>query len=83
MQMKIVNRLLQRISNVPRMLAPGTRVMDSVGRVHSVENLEAEARLAVRRSPATKWIKWLEAIASLSISDENVYEIKTPWCIKT
>jgi hypothetical protein len=55
MQMKIVNRPLQRISNVPRMLAPETMVVVSVGSVQFVEKIEAEARLAVRRKLASKW----------------------------
>jgi hypothetical protein len=53
--MKIVNRPLQRISNVPRMLAPETMVVVSVGSVQFVEKIEAEARLAVRRKLASKW----------------------------
>jgi hypothetical protein len=54
MQMKIVNRPLQRMSNVPRMLAPETMVVVSVGRVQFVEKIEAEARLALRRRLASK-----------------------------
>jgi hypothetical protein len=69
MQMKMVKRPLQRISNVPRMLAPETSVVDSVGRVHSVEKVEAEARLAVRDSLIIKWPKWREGIVSQSCFD--------------
>jgi hypothetical protein len=53
--MKIVKRPLQRISNVPRMLAPETMVVVLVGSVQFVENIEAEAGLAVRRKLASKW----------------------------
>jgi hypothetical protein len=53
--MKIVKRPLQRISNVPRMLAPETMIVVSVGRVQFVSKIEAEARLAVRRKPESKW----------------------------
>jgi hypothetical protein len=61
--MKIVNRPLQRISNVPRMLAPETMVVVWVGSVQFVEKIEAEARLAVRRKPASKWFIWFETMA--------------------
>jgi hypothetical protein len=44
MQMKIVNKLIQRISNVSRTLVPETSVVVSVGKVQFVENVEAEAK---------------------------------------
>ena len=57
MQMKIVNKLLQRISNVPRMFADVTSVL---------ENLEAETRLGSRsKNPATYWSRECRTISIL------------------
>jgi hypothetical protein len=42
--MEIVNKPLQRISNVSRTLVPETSVVVSVGKVQFVENVEAEAK---------------------------------------
>ena len=66
MQMKIVNRPLQRISKVPRILAPETSVVISVGKVQFVENVEVEARLEMRRSLITRWFGRLKNIFSIS-----------------
>lgn len=68
MQMKVVKRPLHRISNVPRMLAPETRVWDSVGSVQCVVKVEAEARLAVTRnvkSLIVMRVRGVEVIAAL------------------
>jgi hypothetical protein len=54
--MNIVNKPLHRISNVPRTFVDVTTVVDIVGSVHSVENLEAETRLgAASKNHTTKW----------------------------
>jgi hypothetical protein len=42
--MEIVNKPLQRISNVSRKLVPETSVVVSVDKVQFVENVEAEAK---------------------------------------
>jgi hypothetical protein len=47
----IVNKPLQRISNVPRMFVDVTRVLDCVGRVQLVENVEAETRHSKNPAP--------------------------------
>ena len=73
MQMKIVKRLLQRISKVPRMLAPEMRVVVSVGRVQDVEKVEAEARLAARGSPIARTFESLKVIASLDFPNSVGY----------
>jgi hypothetical protein len=58
MQMNTVNKPLQKISNVPRIFADVTTVLDGVGRVQFVENVEAETRLgAATKNPATNWSK--------------------------
>jgi hypothetical protein len=80
MQIKIVNKPLQRISKVPRMLADETSVVDSVGMVQFVENFEAEMRLGARiTSPTTGSFKRLEVIAMfpLTICDA-IFEILKP-----
>lgn len=45
MQMKIVNKLLQSISNIPRIFADLTIVIEYEGRVQFVENVEEQTRL--------------------------------------